>query len=231
MGYNRMYPPQIWITVIAPYAASHQVPLEFVEAGLTEESGGNPCAIGNPEQLGPDGNPREMGVYQFYNPDDLQFLKITGAQLRAYCSPTKVAYKTRDGRTIMGPSQEVIRPLTAEEMGVQGKGTVDKIVKDRVVAAHYATAAKLTWPSSGIDFWRLVKLVHGLPGLVSIGLGNVAAHLGHAPSSWAEFRHAIESGAVHCDPNTESHRGNDGFGWIFDNAEKATSTMQGKAIA
>lgn len=235
MSYNRSYPPQFWITVIAPYAAIHGVPLEYAIAALTEESAGNPCAIGSPEQYGPDGAPRELGIYQFFNPDDLQFLKLTSTQLRAYCSPNKVPYKVkrRDGTvaTVMGPSQEVIRPLTADELGVQGKGTVDKIVKDRGTASRWATAARLTWPSDGVDFWRLVKLVHGLPGLVSVGLVNVAAHLGHAPTSWAEFRHAIESGAVHCDAATEAHRGDDNFGHIFDNAEKATATMRGKAIA
>jgi hypothetical protein len=228
---NRMYSPQLWITVIGPYAAMQHVPIPFAIAAITEESGGNPCEIGNPEQYGPDGNPREMGIYQFYNPDDLQLLKIPGHNLRAYCNPNKVPYKTKDGRTIMGPSKEVIRPLTAAEMGEQGKATIDKIVHDRNYAGGYAAASGVRWPMEGVDFWRLVKLVHGLPGIVSSGLANVHAHLGRPTSSWSEFRHLIESGTVHCDDETEKYRGDDGYGWIFNNAEKATSTMQGKAIA
>lgn len=228
MSLTHSYTPEIWATAIGPFAAVAHVPLEFAVEALREESAGNPCAIGNPEELGPDGNPREMGVYQFYNPDDLKLLKVTGAQLRAYCSPNKVAYHTKDGRTVLGPSQEVIRPLTAEEMTVQAKATVDKIAQSRSYAAHYAMLAEVRWPPDSIDFWRLVKLVHGLPGIVSSGLPNVHAHLGRAPNSWAEFRQLIQSGTVKCDANTEAYRSK--FAATFDNAEAATATMQGRPI-
>ncbi len=227
------YTPEVWAALLLAYAPLQNIPLPFAVEWLREESGGNPCDIGNPEQYGPDGAPREMGIAQFYNPDDLQFLKITSTQLRAYCSPEKVPYrvKRKDGTivTVMGPSKEVIRPLTSDEMQVQAKATCDKIAQSRSYAAHYAALAGVKWPSGGVDFWRLVKLVHGLPGLVSSGLAHVATYLGRAPSSWAEFRHAIESGAVHCDANTEAHRGDDNFGSIFANAEKATSAMHGQA--
>lgn len=225
------YTPEFWAGALAPLAAAQHVPLAFAIAGLTEESGGNPCAIGNPEQYGPDGNPRELGPYQLYNPDDLNFLKISGNALRAYCNPAKTSYRLKDGRTVMGPSQEVIRPLTDAEVAQVAAAIIGKIAQSRSYAAHYATASHLAWPSDGVDFWRLVKLVHGLPGLVQSGLPNVTAFLGHAPTSWAEYRHCIESGQAHCDANTEAHRGADNFASIFDNAEKATATMQGAAVS
>ncbi len=224
------YTPEFWATVLAPYVAQANIPLPFAREALTEESNGNPCAIGNPEQYGPDGNPREMGPYQLYNPDDLNYLKISGASLRAYCNPNKVPYRTKDGRTVMGPSQEVIRPLTVDEVTEVAKAIVGKISQSRSYAAHYAMLAAVRWPPDSIDFWRLVKLVHGLPGLVSSGLGNVATFLGRAPTSWAEYRHCIESGQVKCDPNTEAYRGSDNYLSEWTNAEKATSTMQGAAI-
>ncbi len=228
---TKAYSTAFWGIVMFPYAAQHAVPLAFALAAIAEESGGNPCAIGNPEGYGPDGNPREMGIYQFYNPDDLKLLKLTGAGLRTYCSAERVTYKTKDGRTVLGPSQRVSRLLTAAEVTEQANATIDKIVQSRSYAAHYTAASGIAWPFDGVDFWRLVKLVHGLPGLVNTGIAHVTAHLGRAPISWAEFRHLIESGAVKCDPATEGYRGKDGFGWIFNNAEKATATMPGKAIA
>lgn len=223
------YTPELWATALVPFVALHQIPLEFAVAALTEESTGNPCAIGDPTQYGDDGNPRELGIYQLYNPDDLKLVKLTGSELRAYCSPQKVPYKLKDGTTVMGPSQEVIRPLTADEMAAQARGAVEKIASSRAYAAHYAALAGVKWPSDGVDFWRLVKLVHGLPGLVNNGIAHVTTYLGRPPASWAEYRHLIESGAVKCDPATEAKRSK--YPEIFNNAERATATMQGKAIA
>ena len=230
------YTPEFWAGVLAPYAAAAHIPLAFVIAGITEESGGNACAIGNPEQYGKDGSPREIGPYQLYNAadgtaDDFTAQKLLPAAFRAYCNPAKVSYRLRDGRTVLGPSQEVIRPLTDGELAMNAQAIVGKIGQSRAYAGRYATAAGVRWPPDSVDFWRLVKLVHGLPGLVNNGLAHVTAFLGRAPTSWAEYRQCIQSGQVHCDPNTEAYRGSDGFASVFDNAEKATATMQGAAIS
>lgn len=235
-NFTAQYTPQFWAMQLAPLAAAQHIPLAFVTAAITEESQGNPCAIGNPEQYGKDGNPREIGPYQLYNApdgssDDFTYLKISPVAMRVYCNPNKVPYTTRDGRHIMGPSQQVIRPLTDAEVAEVAAAIIGKVGQSRTYAAHYAIESKLAWPSDGVDFWRLVKLVHGLPGLVNTGIHNVTAFLGRPPVSWAEYRHCIQSGQVHCDPNTEKYRGSDGFASTFDNAEKATATMQGAAVS
>ncbi len=206
------YTTATWEPVIAVYATAARVPIEFAVQWEGEESGGNPCAIGKPGAKGPDGNPREMGIAQLYNPDDLRDFGVTGDELRAYCVPG---------------TQTVSRPLTEAEVQQQASLLVRKISKSRSEASHYMTLAGARWPSDGVDFWRLVKLVHGLPGLVH-GLVTVAHHLGRAPS-WSEFRRVIEAGEVTLDAATEGYRAE--FGRAFDNAEKCTSTMRGEALS
>jgi hypothetical protein len=221
MGYS----VATWIPQFAAPAAAAGIPLSYITRSMQEESGGNPCSIGAPGDLGPDGNPRELGIYQVYNPDDLKKVGVTGSQLRAYCvaGMSPVNYK---GRTVMSHSQSVARPLTPQEMQQQVDVAIGKIKESRDTADAAATAAGVTWPrtpdAAGHDFWCLVKLVHGLPGLVH-GIIKVTAHLGHPPASWSEYRHEIESGAVVLDPKTEGYRSQ--FGSLFNNAEKAASGL------
>ncbi len=215
------YATATWIPPLSVYAAMANVPLPFALAWIEEESGGNPCAIGRADQKGPDGFPREMGIAQLYNPTDLRELRLSSSALRAYCS--------------IDPNdlERVIRPLTPAEISVQAKAAIDMVVKSRTAAEHALMAAGATWRSDSRDFWRLVKLVHGLPGLVN-GLSAVAKHLGRPPASWSEFRKAIEHD-VKLDVVTESYRNNPpkriNFSDIFDNAEKAAAGIQSKAVA
>lgn len=219
------YSTATWIPLLTAPLQAAGIPLSYAIHAMQEESGGNPCAIGAPGAVGPDGNPRELGIYQVYNPDDLRKFGVTGAQLRAYCvaGMAPVNYK---GKTVLSHSQGVARPLTAQEMQQQVDVVVAKIKESRDVAGRDATAAGVTWPrtpdAAGRDFWRLVKLVHGLPGLVH-GLPTVAARIGHPPASWSEFRSAIESGSVVLDPKTEGYRSQ--FSSLFNNAEKAASGL------
>lgn len=218
------YTTASWVPLLAGPCKAAGIPPAYARQAIKEESDGNPCSIGRPGDVAPDGNPRELGIYQVYNPDDLKKLGVTSQQLRAYCVAGMFPVTYR-GKMVMSHSQSVARPLTPQEMQQQVDVTVGKIIESRDYANRYATAAGVTWPRSpdaaGVDFWRLVKLVHGLPGLVQ-GLVPVAKKLGHPPS-WQEFRSTIENGAVVLDPKTESHRHE--FGSIFNNAEHATSGM------
>ena len=45
------------------------------------------------------------------------------------------------------------------------------------------------WPL--VDYWKLVKAPHALPAILGNGLPAVVKKLGHAPSSWHEFRIAL----------------------------------------
>lgn len=222
------YTAETWRSRLAPLCAAHGVPVSFAVAWEDEESAGNPCAIGEPGALGPDGNPKEMGIAQLYNPDDLQLAGVTGNQLRAYCVPTKVQVKNSRGQLVWSHSQSVARKLTAAEEAQQAQALVAKIVQARAEASHWLNAARALWPSDGVDFWRTVKLVHGLPGLVH-GLMTVATALGRAPSSWSEFRQIAQAGDVKFDPATEAKRSR--FASVFDNAEAAAAGVQGSAVA
>ena len=222
------YTTEVWATPLAPLCAVHGIPLAFALSAIEEESGGNPCAIGAPGAVGPDGFPREQGIYQFYNPDDFTLLGLKSGSLRAYCNPQKVQVRDKHGNLVWSHSQEVIRRLTDEEMLEQATATTQKILASFQEASKWAKAAGVTWPSDGKDFWRLVKLVHGLPGLLH-AIVAVAKHLGRPPGSWSEYRTQIETGAVKADDKTEAYRAQ--YASIFDNAEKATAAMEGEALA
>ena len=210
-------PPSVstWEPIIAALA----VPKGFDEDGIRFalkwielESGGNPCAVGNVNAKGPDGNPREMGIAQFYNPDDLNILKIKGSDLRAYCIPG---------------TQHLSRPLTPDEMTFQAQKTIDLINLARASAEKDARKAGLAWDRSSRDFYSLIKLQHGLPGISRSGLPAVNLHLGHPPRDWKEFVDTLPD--VILDSHTEQYRAD--FDRILANTEKCASIVTEKGVA
>lgn len=229
-GYGQMsidtkgYTVQSWIPYLTPLCQLHGVPLSFATFSMGEESGGNPCAIGAPGALGPDGNPKELGIFQLYNPDDLKMLGTTGTEMRAFCVPGKIQVKDRRGNLVWTHRQDVARLLTDDEMKRQADLMIRKILSARSEALVYASKATVTWREA--ELWRLVKLVHGLPGLVK-GLATATQTLGHPPSSWDEYRSKVLDGTIKLDGNTESYRGE--YAAIFDNAEAATQGMESNA--
>ena len=167
-------PPTLeqWAALLAPGCLAHRIQLPYALRWIDLESGGNPCAVGHPAAHGPDGNPREIGISQLYNPDDLARFGVTGAQLRAYCVPGDdhaIVYK---GRTVRGFSSALLRPLTAAEMQQQADATIDLIARCMVMATRdlVAVHADAAWSPSTRNYWTLVKLQHGLPGLSHAGL-------------------------------------------------------------
>jgi hypothetical protein len=173
------YTPESWRADIERLIA-----LEFplVNVGVAMmwqelESDGNPCAIGEPGQLGPDGNPREIGLGQAYNPDDFAAQRQAVAPLRAYCA---------------GLAQGVTRALTQPERDQQVRVTLlFKIEQGRDAADATCTQYALPWPSNAADFWKLVKAPHAYPRIVSQGIPAVVNKLGRAPASWDEFRSVL----------------------------------------
>jgi len=166
------------------------------------ESDGNPCAIGSPAQLGPDGFPREIGLGQLYNPDDFARLGVTPAPYRAYCIASTPAQTralsaqyvdaagrqdTQTMRAVRAQLEGRSRALTNDEMIAQARDTLLRPIAHNMAIADADVAKyKLQW--SMPDYWKLVKAPHALPGILNQGLPAVVAKLGRAPSSWAEFR-------------------------------------------
>jgi len=224
-------PPTLeqWVALLAPGCLAHHIQLPYALKWIDLESGGNPCAVGNPAAHGPDGNPREIGIAQLYNPDDLARSGVTGTQLRAYCVPGDdhaVMYK---GKTVRGFSSALLRPLTAAEMQEQADATIDLIARCMVMATRdlVAVHADAAWSPSTRNYWTLVKLQHGLPGLSHTGLRAVARRLQRAPRSWQEF--AATVGHVQLDPETMKYR--DGFPVILANAEQCASVFTEPELA
>lgn len=224
-------PPSLgaWSVLLAPLCVQADLQLPYVLSWIGLESGGNPCDVGDPRQLGPDGCPREMGIAQFYNPDDLQRAHVTGAALRACCVPGNQHQVMYRGRIVRGFSRALARPISASEMAEQAQMTIGLVshcvqsaTRD-LIAIHAGPA----WSRGRRDFWTLVKLQHGLPGLSSSGLPRVTQKLGRPPASWREFRDAIAG--VTLDPGTEKYRAE--FPKIFDNAEKCARAFSEQSVA
>jgi hypothetical protein len=226
-------PPALeqWAALLAPGCLAHRIQLPYALKWIDLESGGNPCAVGHPAAHGPDGNPREIGIAQLYNPDDLARAGVMGAQLRAYCVPGDdhaISYK---GRTVRGFSSALLRSLTAAEMQQQADATIDLIARCMVMATRdlVAVHAGAAWSPSTRNYWALVKLQHGLPGLSHTGLRAVARRLQRAPRSWQEFTATVSNVHVQLDPETMKYR--DEFPAILANAEQCASVFAEPELA
>lgn len=174
----------------------------FSMAWMQMESDGNPGAVGDPGSIAADGNPREIGLGQLYNPDDFKAFGVTAAPFRAYlpdAAPLAGQYlaakaindkvkMNQIARTMQTPT----RPLTDAEKVAQVQYTllakIDQCIsKVNDVEKKYA----ITWSTSSPDYWKLVKAPHALPGILNQGMPAVVQKLGRAPSSWKEFRTAL----------------------------------------
>lgn len=194
-----------WNPLVVAYAttATHgglprPVPVPLAMAWLGIESGGNPAAVGTSTATGPDGAPREIGLFQIYNPDDFKALGIDPLVLVAYCvRPAEGAklHREADGGYADGTArnpQQLARPMTEGEQQAAIKIGVDFIGQKRDYAERYLAGNHITWAPTSPDFWATVKLVHALPSIVSTGLAQVTHALGRPPASWSEFRATYE---------------------------------------
>jgi hypothetical protein len=232
-GRERIRPPSLeaWGLMLAPGCIASGIQLSYAIQWLALESGGNPCAVGYPSSRGPDGYPREMGIAQFYNPDDLQRLGLTSSELRAYCVPGDQHETTWRGKKIRGFSSKLARPLTSSEMQRQADATVSLISwsMTRVRQILTSIGAGAAWSPTRRDFWRLVKLEHGLPVLISEGLIRINAKLGRAPRDWEEFKQGIDM--VTLGARGEEKRRQGLFPRVFENAEKCASAFDERSVS
>lgn len=203
------YSAESWRALIASLIASvptyANIDVRFAMAWLTMESGGNPCAVGSPAQMGPDGFPREVGLGQLYNPDDFARQHVTTAPFRAY-SLIATAEQTRTAaasyasamangdhtaaNAIAQQMQTCSRPLTDAEKEQQVRCTLlTPIMFDMAIAHASVVAHGLAW--SAPDVWKLVKASHALPGILGQGMPAVCVKLGRPPVDWNEFRQVL----------------------------------------
>ena len=203
-----------WSPAVQAIATLENIPWQFAMAWLAVESGGNVCAYGVPSAKGPDGQPQELGLFQLYNPDDLKRFGATGAELRAYCVPG---------------TQKQSRELTPEELGRHIKLGIQLIKYSAAQSGRYMAESGISWPTSGKDYWRAVKLWHALPVIVKSGFASVTKKLGHPPRTWSEFRKTYET----INPRARFVPGKDkqdGYYRALDNAEKTGEFAPEKAV-
>jgi hypothetical protein len=205
-----------WAPIVAQLTpqVAPRAPQAFSMKWLEIESGGNPCDVGDPGQLGPDGNPAEIGIGQLYNPDDFAAFGAHPADFRAYApqaAPLAAAYRQAQAdlaaATASGDAgaqtaakarmaaaarqmQTKTRQLTPSEMAQQVRVTLlDKVQQGISRADGAVHTYGLAW--SVPDYWKLVKAPHALPAILGNGLPAVVKKLGRAPRSWAEFRSVL----------------------------------------
>ena len=202
-------PPPLaqWDAYLAGPCAAHGIQPAYARRWIEIESAGQPCAVGDPRAGGDPGDPgadfpREIGIAQLWNPDDLRHLGATAAELRAYCIPGRNhPSRIRDAKgsliDIVGFSQTLARSLTPAEMQRQADLAVGLIGLAMTGADRdlTAVAAGPGWARTQRDYWRLVKLQHALPGLSHSGLPAVAHLLGHAPRDWTELHGQARRGS------------------------------------
>jgi hypothetical protein len=179
------YTPASWAPLVAQLITTDfpRIPPRFAMAWLALESGGNPCSFGRPQDKGPDGQPRELGLGQIYNPDDLKRLGVDAAAFRAYCQ--------------MG-TQTVTRALTFDEMRAQVLHTLLREIDHCIdLADRTMRRYQLRW--QGFAYWALVKAPHALPALMGRGMPAVVGVLQRAPRTWREFRTVLGMDAQNAD--------------------------------
>lgn len=223
-------PPSMadWARTLAPLCLAAGIPTAFAVKWVTMESGGNPCAVGYPPDRGPDGYPRELGIAQLYNPDDLNVVdpRLTGAELRACCVPGDRHEATFRGKAVRGFSPRMARPMTTQEVSRQAAGAVGLIARSarEATQALLAAGAGPAWSTTTRDYWAMVKLRHALPVVVATGLPGVVGKLGRAPRSWAEFARVCRTVPFRADvaPKVEG---------ALSNAERCASVLPGPAVS
>lgn len=195
------YTLQTWQPIVATRIASTYptIPQAFAMKWLDIESGGNPCAVGDPGQLGQGSDqPAEIGLGQLYNPDDFVHLKAPpAASFRAYApaaAPLAAAYRqaqaSGDKATMASIARQMqtrTRALTPSEMDDQVHWTLlAKIASDKAYVDQLFQRDGIQW--SQVDYWTAVKAPHALPAILGNGMPAVIKKLGRPPSSWKEFR-------------------------------------------
>jgi hypothetical protein len=243
--------PQLtrWAPIVIPLAVAAKIPPAFVMAWAGIESAGNAAAVGSRTATGPDGAPREIGLFQMLNPSDFAPLGVSPLELVAYCVRPGAGPKLHptgdtDAHGVFHPDggyadgslynqQLLARPMTPAEQLRHVKVGIDFIRGKRAYADRYLMASGITWPTNGPDYWSAVKLAHALPSIVNPGFAQVTHALGHPPTSWREFRSTYEKlyPAAAFDP-TKAERGLEQniLYRCLENAEWTGARVQGAAV-
>lgn len=156
---------EAWRPLLERYRGD--IPIGFLLAWLSKESGGNPCSWTSL---------REAGIFQLMAGDNQNIAGVTEPQLRASC---------------IGETQQSARNLTTAEAELQVASGMQYVRWARDQARKKLAAAGANWSENSTDFWKIVKLVHAYPAYINPWLAAATAKYGRPPKNWDEFRSAI----------------------------------------
>lgn len=156
-----------WRAVLEP--RRNGIPIAFLLAWLSRESGGNPCSTGFtlPTKF-------EAGIGQLMFTSkhtatgDIMDAVRQGVSLRTLRAPCSAHNGT------VGSGGRQLRPLTDDEKAANVDSFLADVEENRRDAQRRLDAAGIEWPEETQDFWMAVKLEHALPGAAVAFYGPAA---------------------------------------------------------
>ena len=158
-------------------AIGPDIPGPVKMAWIAEESGGNPCAIGETPSPGA-AHPQEYGIAQLNYEDPSNLAIARPEAVRAMCGS--------------GPGMwaVMLRDMTDAEQLAEAGYALDLMRHCRDVIRPFV--AGWGWSELGGDFWSMVKLWHASPALVKVAPA-IAQQLGRAPANFAEYQNHADA--------------------------------------
>jgi len=144
-------------------ANARGLPVEFLLAWISYESGGNPASLGAIT---------EVGIFQIDMQDGPRFGGDVNTLHRNFAPAS---------------SGTATRALTAAEKLLQVTSGIAMVAAYRDASRTKLKAVGADWPEGSSDFWCLVKMHHGLPALPRDFLPAFKRAKGRAPDTWSEW--------------------------------------------
>ena len=165
------FPPLVerWRDEVAKRAQG--LPVDAVLEWIHIESGGDMCAIGNPN---------EVGIFQLFFPGDARY-GATLDGLRALCQKSK-QQNPRD-----------ISWLTEADLDMQVGAGVRKVLASRDRVRQVFGQSGVRWPETSFDFGSAVKQIHATPAVIVELVPKITRRDGSPPASWSDLRQKVMS--------------------------------------
>lgn len=146
------------------------LPVNAILEWIRIESGGDMCAIGNPN---------EVGIFQLYFPGDAKY-GATLEGLRKICARSKQ----------QNPAD--ISWLSEADLDMQVGAGIRKILAAREDVRKVFAQNGVRWSETSFDFGAAVKQIHATPAVITELVPKITRRNG-PPASWVELRRRVMS--------------------------------------